>query len=224
MKKQLSATLRLGIIMMLSAVLLPLDLHAQMTRSSRPLSIEELLLLLPSEVKRETSSTVAEHVLPRLTYGWDSLLAPVRDSLFTGLETLAIRHEDSPVRRGAITLMSLAGRRDNPMPGLVAHLERIYDGAGDNLTRLYVVNVMGRQGEENAAALFLRRVVLQDPSHDLEPDEVQRMQERALDSLSRLGTAGRSMLHDLHVSGRVHDPRVRHLLRQIVETTGCDSR
>ena len=217
--KLLLRALRQGIIVTIAAALLPLYLHAQVTpQGSRPHSIEELLLLLPQEVSGETKDIVARYFLRRLVWDWDSLPAPVLDSLFTGLETLATRHENLTVRHSAITLVSLAGTLDNPVPGVVARLERIYEGVGDNGTRIYVVNVMGRQREENAAAAFLRRVVLEDPSRDPNPDEVQRLQEWALDFLRMLGTAGHNVLRDLHVSGQVRDPRVRHRLRQIVET------
>ena len=175
------------------------------------------MLLLPQEASGEAKNTVARLVLPRLIWGWDSLPAPVLDSLFTGLEALAIRHENPAVRHSAIGLIGQAGIGANPMPGVVARLEHVYHEAGDHDTRFYIVHGMPRQREQNAAALFLRRVVLEDPSRDPKPGELRQTQEWALESLRTLGPAGSNVLRDLHMSGQVRDPEVRHRLRQILE-------
>jgi len=134
--------------------------------------------------------------------------------LLDGLETLAISHADSDVRRMAVLVMGVYGRelpRDPDFSGVVqlpvaARLANVFRSA-DWMLKRDIVNVVTSLREKAAAAALLREALLTAYPEDAGND--MALWPHMVGGLQFLGAPGRAILADLDSKALIADPRAR---------------
>lgn len=183
--------------------------NAQVVYVPTTRSAEELL----TAFSRDTTQTrrgEAGDVIRNLFYRSELYPRTKVDSLFVGLEVLAVRNGGAPVAGEAVSTLSAAGYRRAPHPisGIVARLARIYRRTSDPAVRMRVLGTLPLQAERSVAIAFARRIAMQEPGHEDFPDAVHE----AIRVLLALGDEGRATVYDLHRRGLVRVPEERHNL------------
>ena len=135
--------------------------------------------------------------------------------LLDGLELLALTSDDVTVRRSATLNIGMFGaqRWDDPMPGTVARLRRLYNQTDDETVQIAVMTSMRLVAEESQAAAFLRRIAMQAG----EDRDFHTAPSSAIYGLSVLGDAGSTTLRELHAGNLVRDPRAATQLELLAE-------
>lgn len=136
------------------------------------------------------------------------------DSLFAGLEELAIRSSTDHVGRTAVINLSSAADRNasQPQPGIVDRLERIHQSAVTRAARSAALDRLPFQADAPAALRAVERAAAADTRNQAYPGSARE----AVALLRSFGPAGEGALRRLRQSSRVQDCDARaELARQL---------
>ncbi|HEX6912084.1 MAG TPA: hypothetical protein VF142_16905 [Longimicrobium sp.] len=136
------------------------------------------------------------------------------DSLFAGLEELAVRSSSDHVGRTAVINLASAADRNagRPQAGIVERLERIHQSAATRAARSAALNRLPFQVDAAAALRAVERAAAAGSRNQNYPAAARD----AVALLRDFGPAGESALRRLQQSSRVKDCEAREeLARQL---------
>jgi hypothetical protein len=136
------------------------------------------------------------------------------DSLFNGLEALAVRSSNDRVAIMAVISMASAGTRDSggAQPGMVARLERIHQTAATKVARIAALERLPFQADTGAAVRAIERAAVRRTAEQAYPGSARE----AVALLRELGPAGEAALRRLQQTAGVQDCDARaELVRQL---------